>query len=65
MKYFIFVIVTIFITGCINKQGISASYYDDCYSYYDLYGQYKENCPKNFINFHKKKKSQGECLQCK
>jgi hypothetical protein len=48
-----------------NKKGISMDYNDNCYHYYDLYGTYKEECPKNFIEFEKKKNEIGECLQCK
>jgi len=65
LKYFILIILAIFMTSCVNKKGISMKYYDDCHFYYDLYGTYKEDCPHNFINFKKEKEGVEKCLQCK
>jgi len=71
MKILLFIIILFFFIGCINKKGISLEYYDNCKSYYDLYGVYYEKCSDNVINFRKKKQKapfigleKKECLQC-
>jgi hypothetical protein len=38
-------------TGCANKRGISATYYNDCREYYDLYGYYHKKCDENLIEY--------------
>ncbi len=39
------------LTGCANKRGISATYYNDCREYYDLYGYYHKQCDENMIDY--------------
>ncbi len=39
----------VFLTGCVNKHGISAKYYSDCQEYYDLQGYYHKECGKDDI----------------
>jgi len=62
MKKILFILILLLFTGCVNKQGISLEYYDDCHTEYDLYGGYEKVCPYNIINFKKDKKK--DCLQC-
>ena len=62
MKKILFIIILLFFTGCINKQGVSLKYYDECHIRYEYYGSYEEFCPYNIYNFHKKEKK--DCLQC-
>ena len=38
-------------TGCMNKRGISATYYNDCREYYDMHGYYHKKCDKNMIEY--------------
>jgi len=38
------IITALFLTGCVNKHGISATYYSDCKEYYDLQGYYHKDC---------------------
>jgi hypothetical protein len=68
MRIFIFIAIILLFSGCINKQGVSLNYYDNCKSYYDLFGVYHEECNDNIIYFNKKKSppSMGvkECLEC-
>jgi len=66
MKYFLLIIIPLFFTGCINKQGISFKYYPECYEYYDYYGVYHKKCENNEYEF---KTDTGEklppaCLDC-
>jgi len=43
-KLFLFFSISLILTGCINKHGISAKYYSDCKEYYDLQGYYHKEC---------------------
>ncbi len=60
MKYLL-LIIALFLTGCINKTGISLNYYPDCEENYDLYGVYYIKCHNNIYNFKRKNKI---CLDC-
>jgi len=60
MKKLLFILV-IFLSGCVNREGITTEYYDDCHIEYDMYGGYEEKC-KNIYNFKKEEKK--DCLQC-
>ena len=46
----IFLVLLTF-SGCVNKRGISAKYYNDCREYYDLQGYYHKECDENIIDF--------------
>jgi hypothetical protein len=59
---FSFIIVSLFLTGCVNKEGISLNYYPECKENYDLYGVYYKKCDNNIYNFKKKKRK--ICLDC-
>ena len=61
MKFYLF-IIALFLTGCVNKEGISLNYYPECEENYNLYGVYEVNCKNNIYNFKKKKKK--ICLDC-
>ncbi len=51
-KNIIFLIITtLFFGGCMNKRGISASYYNDCREYYDARGYYHTSCDENLVGF--------------
>ncbi|WP_373069484.1 hypothetical protein [Sulfurimonas sp.] len=43
------IIMSIFLTGCFNKHGISAKYYSDCEEYYDMQGYYHKDCGEDDI----------------
>ncbi len=51
MKKFIFIATffatAFFLSGCVNKHGISMKYYSDCKEYYDLQGYYHKECGKD------------------
>ena len=38
------ILATLFLSGCVNKHGISAKYYSECKEYYDLQGFYHKEC---------------------
>lgn len=44
---------TFFLSGCVNKHGISAKYYSDCKEYYDLQGYYHKECGDDDIVTYK------------
>ncbi len=51
-KNIIFLIISITLfSGCMNKRGISASYYNDCREYYDARGYYHKSCDENLVEF--------------
>ena len=60
MKYLL-VIIALFLTGCINKAGISLKAYPECEENYNLYGVYYYKCKDNVYNFNPKRKI---CLDC-
>jgi len=37
--------------GCVNKRGVSATYYNDCKEYYDYQGVYHKACDDNVIEY--------------
>jgi len=43
-KIFLFTLLMLTLSGCVNKHGISAKYYSDCKEYYDLQGYYHKEC---------------------
>lgn len=51
-KNIIFLIISITVfTGCVNKRGISSTYYNDCKEYYDERGYYHKDCDENLVEF--------------
>ena len=53
IKIILLALTTLFLTGCINKHGISAKYYSDCKEYYDIQGYYHKECGKDDIITYK------------
>ena len=52
MKKLLFLLsVTVIFSGCVNKRGISATYYNDCNEYYDVQGNYHKECDENMLEF--------------
>ncbi|EQB40142.1 hypothetical protein M947_03720 [Sulfurimonas hongkongensis] len=52
MKTILLIILTLLLTGCMNKHGISAKYYSDCKEYYDLQGYYHKECgDDDFVSY--------------
>ncbi|MCD6259196.1 MAG: hypothetical protein J7J31_06280 [Helicobacteraceae bacterium] len=49
IKIVLLSIFFLFLTGCVNKHGISAKYYSDCEEYYDLQGYYHKKCGEDNI----------------
>ncbi len=47
---FLMITVTLF-SGCLNKRGISSTYYNDCREYYDARGYYHKTCDENLVEF--------------
>ena len=43
--------IALLFSGCVNKRGISATYYNDCREYYDMHGYYHKKCDKNLVEF--------------
>lgn len=51
-KRIIFLIISIIVfTGCMNKRGVSAKYYNECREYYDASGYYHKKCDENLVEF--------------
>lgn len=50
-KNIIFLLTILLLSGCINKRGISTTYYNDCREYYDARGYYHKVCDENLIEF--------------
>ena len=48
--------------GCVNKRGISATYYNDCREYYDMHGYYHKKCDENLIEYQEVKETVKEAL---
>ena len=49
-------VYSVLFTGCVNKRGISAKYYNDCTEYYDSKGYYHKDCDENMLEFKDVKK---------
>lgn len=45
--------ISLFLSGCINKHGVSAKYYSGCKEYYDLQGYYHKECGEDDIFTYK------------
>ena len=52
----------IFFSACLNKRGISSSYYNDCREYYDARGYYHKDCDENLVEFDELKKDTVEFI---
>lgn len=50
------------LTGCVNKRGVSAKYYNDCREYYDMHGYYHKKCDENLIEYDEVKESVKKAL---
>jgi len=46
-------LATLFLSGCVNKHGVSAKYYSECKEYYDLQGYYHRECGDDDIVTYK------------
>jgi len=44
MKITLTLISLLFLSGCVNKHGVSLKYYSDCKEYYDVQGFYHKDC---------------------
>ncbi len=53
IKILLLIFMAIFLTGCVNKHGISAKYYSECKEYYDLQGYYHKECGEDDIVTYK------------
>jgi len=62
IKISLFITISLLLSGCINKHGISAKYYSDCKEYYDLQGYYHKECGDDDIVTYKQ---MGEALKRK
>ena len=54
IKTIILTIPILFLSGCVNKHGVSAKYYSDCEEYYDMQGFYHKKCGDDDIVTYKK-----------
>lgn len=50
---FSLVCMSVFLSACVNKHGVSAKYYSDCKEYYDLQGYYHKECGEDDIFTYK------------
>jgi len=48
------ILLTLLLSACVNKHGISMKYYSNCKEYYDLQGYYHNECGKDDIITYKK-----------
>jgi len=48
--------ILILFTGCFNKRGVSATYYNNCHEYYDIQGNYHKECDENMLEYEDVKK---------
>lgn len=46
-----------FFSGCMNKTGVSATYYRNCQEYYDYEGYYHKDCDPNMFEYEDVKKA--------
>lgn len=53
IKTTLLILSIFFLSGCVNKHGISAKYYSDCKEYYDLQGYYHKECGQDDIVTYK------------
>ena len=53
IKTSLLILLTLFLSACVNKHGISAKYYSDCKEYYDLQGYYHKECGEDDIVTYK------------
>lgn len=51
MKTALILILALLLSGCVNKRGVSATYYNDCKEYYDYQGVYHKTCDKNIVEY--------------
>lgn len=49
-KVFFLCIFVLFFTACVNKDGLSTKYYDDCKEYYDALGVYHKKCDNDIFD---------------
>lgn len=52
--------IALLFSGCVNKRGVSAKYYNDCREYYDMQGYYHKQCDENLVEFEDVKKTLKE-----
>jgi len=52
-RFFLLCCVSVAMSGCLNKHGISAHYYSDCKEYYDMQGYYHKECGEKDIITYK------------
>ena len=53
IKLTVLITIALFLTGCVNRHGISAKYYSECKEYYDLQGYYHKECGEDDIITYK------------
>jgi predicted GNAT superfamily acetyltransferase len=56
VSLFLFIVSIFLLSGCVNRRGISATYYNDCHEYYDVRGYYHKDCDKNIVDYKDIKK---------
>ena len=53
---YLITILAFLFSGCVNRRGVSAKYYNDCNEYYDSKGYYHKDCDENIIEYEDVKK---------
>ena len=48
---FLLISILLLFSGCFNRRGISATYYNDCDEYYDIQGNYHKDCDENMLEY--------------
>ena len=56
ISIFLITILTFLLSGCVNRRGVSAKYYNDCHEYYDSKGYYHKECDENMVEYEDVKK---------
>lgn len=46
-------LLSLLVSGCVNKHGVSAKYYSECKEYYDYQGYYHKDCGEDDIFTYK------------
>ena len=54
--------IAILLSACVNKRGISATYYNDCKEYYDFQGYYHKKCDENIVDYKEVKETGGKII---
>jgi hypothetical protein len=54
MRYFLILLITLLLQGCLyfNDRGISGNLYSKCHHSYDAHGKYIKICDENIVDYN-------------